>query len=237
MEFFSNLRVKFLFAVLLIALGKTPALWAQSEEQHLSNRLEAGMSFGPYQEKLLSVRGYKTYAIGNSDFYLGFGFKGRLLTDPDPILRPGSRTLRNYPRPDYLTGRNIRIWTIGLCGVLSYKILNRFYLSLYPEITSVSAGNSQVFTYFTDSDPDLYSTRQEAKPSPAGFINPLLRIKGSLQISFDLTYRIYKNWYAGVHYGRMRYEYTSYQLLSYRNDRFMKGVHFWGLCFGLGLPE
>ncbi len=212
-------------------------VYAQSPSINSANHIKTNLRTGPNQEKQYELAAYKSYPIKNTGLFLGFGINARLLSDPRPILLPGTRTLRNQVNRDYLKGYDLRIWTAGFNGIISYRLFKKAFITIHPEFTSISAGKVLSFDYSNDSSPNIFLIEQEAKPSPSGFIHPLLKIQGTLQVSCDLTFQVFKNCYAGLQYSRTRYEYTTYQLLRNRNDRFMKGLNLIGICIEVGFPD
>jgi hypothetical protein len=196
-----------------------------------SNQLVSELSWGISNsgQQQLSIKGLKFHPIGRSRIEIGYGMQGHFFSDPNVELLPASRRLRSYTNPDVLKGKDIRLWGIGLVAGANYRIHKNIYLSILPEIARVNAGNTEEFEYTTEYSPELYSYIQDAKPSPAGLMNPIFRLKGSLQLNAALHIRIWKKLSWSLNYTRIRYEYTTYKLLNFRNDRFMKSSTLWGI--------
>lgn len=191
--------------------------------------LNLNVSGGNVKEFQISLGGLKFHPIKNTPVRIGYGIQTHLLSDEKATLFPASRRLRNYQTPDILKGEDIRIWTIGLVLGLTCRINKNIYFLIIPEIASVNAGNTQIFQYDTNYNPELYTREQDAKPSPSGLINPLLRLKGSLQLYTGLQIRMHRNISLGLNYNKVRYEFTTYKLLNFRNDRFMRSLSLWGI--------
>lgn len=226
-----------ILAVLLTGLLSIGNLDLPARETELAIRrrtvlLHLSGAWGMGGETQLGLHGKYIQTIGRSRWYFLTGIHTRMLQDARPIMYPSSYRLRNYPEPDRLLGRDLRIWSTAWSAGLLYRITPRVGVFILPEIASVSTGKNFDFTYITTSNPDLYTPVQTGKPSPAGLINPILRLKGSLQISAGVQIRFLPHWVAVLHYQRVRYEFTTYKLLNFRNDRFMKSLDQIGIGFG-----
>lgn len=199
--------------------------------------IELGISKGNAQEFQVALRASKLHPIKNTTIEIGYGLQAHMLSDGKATLLPASRRVRNYQAPDLLNGGEIRIWSVALVMGLHWRINKNIYFLISPEIASVNAGNTLVFQYETKSNPELYSKEQDAKPSPSGLINPILRLKGSLQLFTGLQIRVHKNLYFNLSYTKARYEFTTYKLLNFRNDRFMKSMDLWGIGLAFKLNQ
>lgn len=216
--------------IVLILFFSTVIAQKDSIRNH-SNQLilELSWGIGNSGQQQFSLKGSKFHPLGRSRIEIGYGMQAHFFSDPKAEMLPGSRRLRAYTNPDLLSGKDIRLWGIGLMLGLNYRINKNIYLSILPEIARVHAGNTELFEYKTEYSPELYSNLQDAKPSPAGLMNPIFRLKGSLQLNAALHIRIWRKLSLSLNYTRIRYEYTTYKLLNFRNDRFMKASSLWGI--------
>jgi len=217
--------------VLVLILFFSSAFAQKDSIRINSNQIISELSWGIGNsgQHQFSLKGSKFHPIGRSRIEIGYGMQAHFFLDPKSELHPGSRRLRAYTNPDLLSGKDIRLWGIGLMLGLNYRINKNIYLSILPEIARVHAGETKTFEYRTEYSPELYSILQDAKPSPAGLINPIFRLKGSLQLNAALHIRIWRKLSLSLNYTRIRYEYTTYKLLNFRNDRFMKASSLWGI--------
>lgn len=199
--------------------------------------IDGSVSRGNAREFQIAFRGAKFHPIKNATIEIGYGLQAHMLSDKKARLLPSSRRLRNYQAPDLLNGEDIRIWSVSLVVGVNWRINKYINLIILPEIASVNAGNTLIFQYETKSNPELYSKDQDAKPSPSGLINPILRLKGSLQLFTGLQIRLHRKIFLNLSYTQARYEYTTYKLLNFKNDRFMKTMDLWGIgiSYRLGL--
>jgi hypothetical protein len=215
--------------VLILGYSKISAQNDSIRNRSSNILTELTFGIGKAGQQQISIKGAKFHPIGQTRFEIGYGLQGHLFSDPESELLPGSRRLRAYANPDILKSEDIRLWGIGLIVGLNCRINKNLYLSILPEIARVNAGKTKIFEYQTEYSPELYSYLQDAKPSPAGLMNPIFRLKGSLQLNVALHIRILKNLSMSINYSRIRYEYTTYKLLNFRNDRFMKASTLGGI--------